>query len=112
MSFLTDAELESLSIKRSVFHIVGPRREHFQLLEAFDAGPYATFFIGRVKSVNSGNRYSFLSDALVRTKLARIDANLAHFQEESEQLAEAFDQGHRGSSAIGAFLIFVLRCET
>lgn len=112
MAFLSDDELASLTIEQSVFHIVGPRREHFQLLEAFDASPHAAFFLGRIRSINSGNRYTFLSDAAVRTKLARIDDDPAVFQVESEQLAEAFDEGHRGSSAIGAFLIFALRCST
>lgn len=112
MTFLSDSELASLSIEQSVFHIVGPGPENFQLLEAFDAAPHAPFFLGRIRSINSGNRYTFLSDASVRTKLERIEEDPSTFQGESEQLAEAFDQGHRGSSAIGAFLVFVLRCET
>lgn len=112
MGFLTDDELGSLVIEQSVFHIVGPRREHFRLLQAFDATPHAQFFLGRIRSLNSGNRYTFLTDAAVRTKLDRIGSDPSSFQEESEQLAEAFDQGHRGSSAIGAFLVFVLRCHS
>ncbi len=112
MAFLSDDDLESLTIEQSVFHIVGPGPEHFQLLAAFDAMPHAAFFLSRIRSINSGNRYTFLSDAAVRTKLARIDSDASAFQEESEQLAEAFDQGHRGSSAIGAFLLFVLRCRS
>ena len=112
MSFFSDEDLDRLVIERSVFHIVGPRREHFQLLEAFDATPHASFFLGRIRSINTGNRYSFLSDAAVRTQLARIDADLAALQEESEKLADAFDQGHRGSSAIGAFMLLALNCRT
>jgi hypothetical protein len=112
MSFFSDEELNSLVIEKSVFHIVGPRREHFQLLEAFDAAPHASFFLGRIRSINTGNRYSFLSDAAVRTQLARVDADLAMFQAESEKLAGAFDEGHRGSSAIGAFMFLALGCPT
>jgi hypothetical protein len=41
MAFLTEQELESLRIDQSVFHIVGPGEEHFQLLTAFDAGRHA-----------------------------------------------------------------------
>jgi hypothetical protein len=112
MAFLTGDELDSLVIEQSVFHIVGPGKEHFQLLEAFDASPHASFFMGRIKTVVNGNRYTFLPDAAVRTQLARIESNKAAFQEESEKLAMAFDEGHRGSSAIGAFLVFTLRCVT
>jgi hypothetical protein len=49
MGFLTEQELESLRIDQSVFHIVGPGEEHFQLLTAFDAGRHAPFFLGRVR---------------------------------------------------------------
>jgi hypothetical protein len=107
--FLSNEELESIAIDQSVFHIVGPRESDFHLLEAFDATQFSRFFIGRVKSVNSGNRYCFLPDASVRTQLRRIAADPKSFQDESENLARAFDLGHRGSSAVGAFLIFSLR---
>jgi len=112
MAFLDEKELESLHIEQSVFHIVGPGENHFQLLSAFEPGPHETFFLGRVKSVNGGNRYQFLEDAPVRAQLARIGRDRSTFQEESEKLATAFNQAHGGSTAVGAFLIFVLRCST
>jgi hypothetical protein len=111
MAFLSDAELESLRIEQSVFHIVGPGEEHFQLLTAFDAGKHAPFFLGRVKSVNSGNRYEFLEDSPVRAQLARISRDKSTFQEESEKLATSFNTAHGGNTAVGAFLIFVLSCK-
>jgi hypothetical protein len=111
MSFLTDAELESLAIQQSVFHIVGPGEEHFQLLEAFDAGKHAEFFLGRVRSVVSGSRYEFLADSPVRAQLGRIAKDGKRFQEESEKLATAFNEAHGGTSAVGAFLIFELMCS-
>jgi hypothetical protein len=112
MAFLNEAELASLRIEQSVFHIVGPGEEHFQLLAAFDASPHESFFIGRVQSVNGGNRYEFLDDAPVRAQLARINANRSTFQAESEKIATAFNEAHGGSAAIGAFLIVVLACKT
>jgi hypothetical protein len=69
-------------------------------------------FLGRVKSVNGGNRYEFLEDAPVRAQLARISRDKATFQEESEKLATAFNEAHGGSAAVGAFLIFVLSCKS
>lgn len=112
MSFLPDEDLESLSITQSVFHIVGPGKEHFRLLEAFDATPHADFFLARIRSLQSANSYEFLSDASVRTKLSRIDKGPNVFQKESEELAATFDEAHRGSSAVGAFLLFVLKCKS
>ena len=111
MAFLDEGELGSLQIQQSVFHIVGPGSEHFQLLSAFDAAPYAAFFLGRIKSVNGGNRYQFRDDAPVRAQLARIAADPETFQEESEKLATAFDAAHGGSAAVGAFLVFTLTCS-
>jgi hypothetical protein len=112
MSFLNDTDVASLAIEQSVFHIVGPGDEHFQLLEAFDAGPYASFFLDRVRSVHSGNRYEFLPDSAVRAQLARISKDGMRFQEESEKLATAFNAAHGGSTAVGAFLIFELACQS
>lgn len=112
MGFLSEDELATLRIEQSVFHIVGPGEEHFQLLAAFDAGRYSSFFLGRVRSVNTGNRYEFLADAPVRAQLVRISRDKSRFQEESEKLATAFDQAHGGSAAVGAFLIFVLSCQS
>jgi 37-kD nucleoid-associated bacterial protein len=112
MAFLSDPELASMQIEQSVFHIVGPREEHFQLLAAFDAGRHAPFFLGRVRSVNGGNRYDFLEDAPVRAQLARIGRDKSTFQEESEKLATAFNEAHGGSAAVGAFMIVVLSCAS
>lgn len=108
MAFLSEDELATLHIEQSVFHIVGPREEHFQLLTAFDAGRHSPFFLGRVRSVNSGNSYEFLPDAPVRAQLARITRDSGRFQEESENVAAAFDQAHGGATAVGAFLLLAL----
>jgi hypothetical protein len=112
MAFLDEIDLSSLRIDQSVFHIVGPGDEHFQLLEAFDASPHAAFFLGRVSSVNKGNRYEFLADSPVRTQLARVAGNRRRFQQESEQLATAFNEAHGGSAAVGAFLVLSLACQS
>jgi len=108
MTFFHENDLETLRIDQSVFHIVGPRPEHFQLLEAFDAKPHERFFLNRIRSVNVGNQYSFLDDAPVRTQLHRISLDPLAFQEESEKLAIAFDEAHGGATSVGAFLLFSL----
>lgn len=113
MTFLSDDELSGLGIEQSVFHIVGPsKEEHFKLLAAFDATDHAAFFLGRIRSIHGGNRYRFLADSPVRAQLSRIDARANAFQEESENLAIAFNEEHGGSTAIGAFLVFSLNCPT
>lgn len=112
MACLSDEDLSALRIEQSVFHIVGPGDEYFQLLEAFDAGPHADFFLGRIRSINGGNRYQFLDDAPVRAQLGRIQQDAANFQGESEKLAIAFNDAHGGATAVGAFLLFSLSCPS
>ena len=112
MPCLSDEDIAGLQIEQSVFHIVGPGDEHFQLLEAFDAGPYTSFFLDRIRSVNAGNCYKFLDDSPVKIQLGRISSNASVFQEESEKLATAFNETHGGSAAIGAFLLFSLLCPS
>lgn len=113
VSILSEEDLDGLAIEQSVFHIVGPRtEEHFQLLEAFDASPYADFFLERIRSVARGNNYVFMADSPVQTQLSRIQASANAFQEESEKLATAFNGAHGGAAAVGAFLLFSLMCPT
>lgn len=113
MSILSDEDLDGMVIEQSVFHIVGPKtEEHFQLLEAFDASPYADFFLERIRSVARGNTYEFLPDSPVETQLGRIQASANAFQEESEKLATSFNTAHGGAAAVGAFLLFSLMCPT
>lgn len=113
MSILSEEDLGGLTIEQSVFHIVGPKmEEHFQLLEAFDASPYADFFLERIRSVAGGNSYVFLADSPVQTQLGRIQASADAFQEESEKLATSFNTAHGGAAAVGAFLLFSLMCPT
>jgi len=108
MAFYDDEELAQLRIIRSIFHIVGPLRESLKLLGEFNVGQMEDFFLGRIKSVNGGNRYRFLPDSPVRTQLSRIRDDLGTFQVESENLASAYNGKHGGSSN-GAYIVFVLQ---
>lgn len=108
MAFLDDDDLASLSIKKMVFHLVGPKQEHFIRLEAVDPGNFASFFLERIKSVNAGLPYRFSDASATRTRLDRISADQTVFQDESEALADDFQRNHGGTAAAGAFLVFAL----
>lgn len=110
MAFLDDDQLAALAIERMVFHLVGPRDEHFVRLEAVEPGPHADFFLGRIKSVLTGAPYGFSDASSTRERLRRIAVDPTLFQEESERLAEDFQRAHVGSAARGAVLLFALRC--
>jgi hypothetical protein len=111
MGFYEDAQLAALRIERMVFHLVGPKENDFVRLEEVHPGRFAEFFLGRIRAVNAGAEYRFSVPSTTRECLVRIDADPARFQEESEELASAFQRLHGGAAARGAFLIFVLRAD-
>lgn len=108
MSILDDFANTPLKIERMVFHLVGPDPENFVRLEELRPGRFSSFFIDRICSIGGGARYEFSDASATRTRLARIAADDAVFQEESEKLAEDFQHKHGGSAATGAFLVFKL----
>lgn len=112
MAFLNDSDLASLKIKKMVFHLVGPKPEHFVRLEAIDPGKFAPFFLERIKSVNAGLPYRFSDASATRTRLDRVAADVSVFQDESEALADDFQRQHGGTAAAGAFLVFMLEMDS
>jgi hypothetical protein len=106
--FLEDYQIAGLVIKRMIFHLVGPHAEDFVRLEELHPGPFAGFFLDRIRSINGGAEYSFSDASASRERLYRIATTENSFQEESEKLAEDFQRLHGGTTAAGAFLVFVL----
>ncbi len=111
MPFLDDEDLAALTIERMVFHLVGPKPEHFVRLEAVAPGGHAAFFLDRIRSVMSGAQYAFTDVSPTRERLSRIAEDPDVFQAESERLAEDFQKGHVGTAARGAVLLFALRAR-
>lgn len=111
MTTLDDYAQANLKIERMVFHLVGPKPENFVRLEEVKPGRFAPFFLERIQSMGGGARYEFLDASSTRTRLGRIAADPDVFQEESEKLAEDFQLQHGGSTASGAFLVFVLLAD-
>ncbi|MGV6871326.1 nucleoid-associated protein [Pseudochelatococcus sp. B33] len=77
-------------------------------LEEIHPGPFSSFFIDRIRSVNNGLPYVFSDASSTRERLRRIAEDTTLFQVESERLAEDFQRLHGGSAAAGAFLVFLL----
>ena len=80
MAFLSDEQRDDLRIEQMVFHLVGPKPENFVRLEAIDPGPFADFFLKRIRAVNAGAPYAFSDASSTRTRLARIADNPDVFQ--------------------------------
>lgn len=91
-----------------IFHLVGPRTEDFVRLEELHPGRFASFFLDRIRSIGGGAQYTFSDASAARERLIRISADKSLFQEESEKLAEDFQRLHGGTTAAGAFLLFIL----
>lgn len=108
MAFFTEDQMRVMSIRRMVFHIVGPKRESLVLLPEFTPGKFEQFFLDRIKSVNFGHSYIFSPISQTRARLKQILDDERKFLAESEKLAEHFNDHHRSAAAWGAFLVFIL----
>lgn len=108
MTILDSYAQSTLKVERMVFHLVGPDPSHFVRLEEVKPVRFTDFFIERIRSIGGGLRYEFTDASATQTRLARIANDDSVFQDESEKLAEDFQNKHGGSAATGAFLVFKL----
>lgn len=96
------AEERGLRIVQTVFHLVGPKPdEHFVRLEALHPGPFAAFFLERIRSVLQGAPYIFSGASATREGLNRIAQDPDCFQADSERLPENFRtiRAHGGANS-------------
>ncbi|HDL6674287.1 TPA: nucleoid-associated protein [Yersinia enterocolitica] len=112
MSFLTDEEIKSLSIKRMIFHVVGKSSEAATLLNEISPPLYVDFFLERIKSALNGNLFEF-TDLSNTERILRIVRNEADqkkkcFTEQSRMLATDFQSRHSGNTSMGVFFLFEL----
>lgn len=108
MSFLTDQEVEELSIKRMIFHVVGKSLEEPILLQEITPPEHADFFLGRVKSALKGNLFKFRSHSTTERSLRTIASDETTFTEQSQYLARDFQTRHSGTTSMGVFFVFEL----
>lgn len=108
MTILDNYANSTLRVERMVFHLVGPDPANFVRLEEVRPVRFTDFFIERIQSIGGGLRYEFTDASATRTRLSRIANDDSVFQDESEKLAEDFQNKHGGSAATGAFLVFKL----
>ncbi|MEG9433718.1 nucleoid-associated protein [Terriglobus sp. ADX1] len=109
MAFLQAEQLESLTIERMIFHVVGPASDELVLLEEIDPTPHADFFIERLQSANTGIMFDFLPGSSVLASLSSIDQDPKKFPEESRRMAALFNEAHGKNTSRGVFFVFSLR---
>lgn len=109
MAFFSQEQLEDLSILRMIFHVVGPDPQKMVLLDEINPGPFAEFFLERLKSTNDGLMFNFIDGSSLEASLRRVHLDAAVFEAETKTLAQQFQNQHGGAASEGAFMIFVLK---
>lgn len=108
MSFLTDEEKNSLSIRRMIFHVVGKTLDDPILLEEITPPQHSDFFLERVKSALKGNLFEFRQRSTTEQCLRNIRVDRNSFTIESQNLASDFQTHHSGTTSTGVFFVFEL----
>jgi len=108
MAFFSQEQLDSMTIARMIFHVVGPDADRMVLLEETDPGLFAEFFLERLKSTNGGLMFNFADGSPLEAALRRVHLDRDVFVAETKSLATQFQNQHSGATSEGAFMIFVL----
>lgn len=113
MSFLTDQDIQNLSINKMIFHVVGKNLEVPTLLKEISPLQHVDFFLERIKSSLKGNIFSFIENSnterILRIIKEEADQNPETFTEQSKLLASDFQSHHTsGNTSMGCFFLVEL----
>ncbi|WP_082806196.1 nucleoid-associated protein [Marichromatium gracile] len=114
MSFLSETEIENLTIERMIFHIVDPAFESAKFLAEVKPPQCVDFFIERIKETLHGAAYEFIPGAGVPDLIYRALSSYNgrdDFIEVSHDLADRFKDKtkHDKRLAPGALMLFKLK---
>ncbi|MFL9812914.1 nucleoid-associated protein [Stutzerimonas sp. VN223-3] len=105
MSFFTQAEEDSLAIRRMILHVVGAKT--FEAMR--ERKPEHTdFFQTKILEHAADSVFSFKTNSTTRLALESIAQGSTTFQRGAQSLSRAFNTLHRGGSADGVLCIFEL----
>lgn len=90
MAHLTTTEIAELKIEEFIFHVVHHGDEDPVLFDDAPIGPFAPFFIDRIKDTLEGNKFSFTAASQTKRKLKEWNAGTAEFVATSKDLARQF----------------------
>lgn len=110
MSFLTDAELASLRIKRMILHVVGGK-EAFQPQPTMEGVEHIDFFLARIQDAAVSGVHRFEEKSGTKDILQQIAAGTVTFEQGAQELSRRFSKDHVGSSRDGAFFVFELETD-
>jgi hypothetical protein len=110
MSFLTDAELASLRIKKMILHVVGGK-EAFQPQPAIEGVEHIDFFLARIQDAAVSGVHRFEEKSGTKELLQQIAVGTMTFEEGAQELSRRFSNDHVGTSRNGAFFVFELETD-
>lgn len=127
MSFLTEEEVETLTIERMIFHVVGKNLTVPVLLSEISPPQHVDFFLERIKYSLSGNLFEFIPLSNTERILRIIENDACNvkekteingeteteciFTEQSKLLASDFQSRHSGNTSMGVFFLFQLNTK-
>ncbi|CAG0979385.1 hypothetical protein MTYP_01671 [Methylophilaceae bacterium] len=110
---LNDAQIQSLKIKKLIFHIINVEAEETQRVKELDElvldEEQNKFFLERIKSVASGIQYNFLEHAEhTQAPCKQLLSNEKEFRTNSLILTQAFASYHKKNMASGVFVVAIV----
>lgn len=105
MSFFTDEELGSLTIKRMILHVVGTK--DFQAMPERPLEEEA-FFTDKIQSMAAAPVFMFKKVSPTRQEVESIASGDVTFEHGAQSLAASFNRQHVGGSADGVLCMFEL----
>lgn len=110
MSFLTDAERDTLRVKRMILHVVGKKDTDFVPEPEIEV-QQEEFFRDRVLGAAASGVHSFTAHSQVRPLLEQMATGQLTFQDGGQKLSQLFWRDHVKTSSSGAFFVLELRSD-
>ncbi|MBN4172932.1 hypothetical protein GSU75_00102 [Pseudomonas savastanoi pv. phaseolicola] len=105
MSFFTDEESESLTIKRMILHVVGPK--DFLAMPERSLEEEA-FFISKIEGMAAAPIFMFKTVSTTRQEIESMASGDVSFEHGAQSLAASFNRQHVSGSADGVLCMFEL----
>jgi len=106
VSFLSDGEIEALTVDRMIIHLVGKRLEFKKEPEI--PVQQEVFFQARIIEQAASAVHNFTQHSNVRPVLNAMGSGAMGFEEGGQELARLFWHDHAPQSTPGAFFVFQL----
>jgi hypothetical protein len=107
LSFITEQEASSITIRRMILHVVGGE-DGFEAQEEMQDFEHAPFFLERIRGAAVDGVYSFEDASETKRRLERMARGELAFKTGGQELARAFSKAHVEASRDGAFFVFEL----